>query len=199
MFIKDKYGHPLTLNVVFKKGVNRFWSVLADVGLFVVHLMGLVPSHLVRKAVYQLAGMKLGRGSTLHMGADFFSLKKIVIGTDTIIGNGIFLDGRDKIQIGSHTDIASEVMVYNSEHKLDDPEFGATLEPVSIGDYVFIGPRAIVLPGVNIGDGAVVAAGAVVTRDIPAFKIYGGVPAKEIGERKNKNPNYILGRARLFQ
>lgn len=64
---------------------------------------------------------------------------------------------------------------------------------------MFIGPRAIILPGVKIGKGAVVAAGAVVTKDVEKFTIVGGVPAKVVGERKNKNPSYKLGRARLFQ
>jgi maltose O-acetyltransferase len=90
-------------------------------------------------------------------------------------------------------------MVYNSEHDLESEEFDAIVAPVEIGDYVFIGPRAIILPGVKIGRGAVVAAGAVVTKSVPDFIIVGGVPAKEIGERKNKNPDYKLGRARLFQ
>ena len=196
---KDKYGHQLSLSEALPKIVNRMTSVLADLGLLLIRLTGLIPSHMVRQWVYRLAGMKLGKGSTLHLGANFFSLRGVMVGNDTIIGNGVFLDGRDTISIGSHTDIASDVMIYNSEHKLDDLEFGATLEKVVIGDYVFIGPRAIILPGVTIGNGAVVGAGAVVTRDVPPFKIYGGVPAKEIGERKNKNPNYILGRARLFQ
>jgi len=68
-----------------------------------------------------------------------------------------------------------------------------------IEDYAFIGPRAIILPGVKIGRGAVVAAGAVVTKDIPPFSVVGGVPAQIIRERMVKNPQYKLGRARLFQ
>ena len=115
------------------------------------------------------------------------------------MGINSFLDGRDKLTIGDHVDIASDVMIYNSEHDLDSPDFSARTEPVSIGDYCFIGPRVIILPGVNIGKGAIVGAGAVVTKDVENFAIVGGVPAKVIGERKNKNPNYILGRARLFQ
>ncbi len=75
----------------------------------------------------------------------------------------------------------------------------ARVEPVEIKDYVFIGPRVIIMPGVTIGRGAVVAGGAVVTADVADFAIVGGVPAKVIGERKNRDPKYRLGRARLFQ
>jgi maltose O-acetyltransferase len=94
-------------------------------------------------------------------------------------------------------------MIYNSEHNVHENDFSVIEkvieERVVIGDYVFIGPRVIILPGVTIGKGAVVGAGAVVTKDVPDFAIVGGVPAKIIGERKNKNPSYKLGRARLFQ
>jgi maltose O-acetyltransferase len=90
-------------------------------------------------------------------------------------------------------------MVYNSEHDLSDSNFKATSEPVYIKDYVFIGPRAIILPGVTINKGAVVGAGAVVTKDVGEYSIVGGVPAKVIGERTNKKPSYKLGRPRLFQ
>jgi len=70
---------------------------------------------------------------------------------------------------------------------------------VKIEDYVFIGPRVIIQPGVKIGYGAIVAAGAVVTKDVLPYSIVGGVPANIIGERKLKNLHYRLGRARLFQ
>ena len=90
-------------------------------------------------------------------------------------------------------------MIYNAEHDVNDPDFKALRAPVEIGDYVFIGPRAIILPGVKIGRGAVVGAGAVVTRDVEEFEIVGGVPAKVIGERKIKNPSYKLGRTAWFR
>ncbi len=133
------------------------------------------------------------------MGARFYLPQNISIGEGTIIGDHVFLDGRAKLTIGKQVDMASQVMIYNSEHDLSDPKMKAIEEPVTIGDYVFIGPRAIILPGVKIGKGAVVAASAVVTKDVPEGAIVGGVPAKLIGERPLKNPSYTLGRARLFQ
>jgi maltose O-acetyltransferase len=133
------------------------------------------------------------------MWARFFQPKNIYIGEDTIIGDHCFLDGREKLIIGSHVAVASQVLIYNSEHDINSNDFRAVEEPVEIEDYCFIGARAILLPGVKIGRGAVVASGAVVTKDVPSLTIVGGVPAKEIGKRKIKNLNYRLGRARLFQ
>ncbi len=110
-----------------------------------------------------------------------------------------FLDGRSKLIIGKYVDIASDVMIYNSEHDINSEFFDAVSSPVEIGDYVFIGPRVIILPGVKVGKGAVIAAGAVVTKDVPEFAIVGGVPAKIIGERQVQDLKYKLGRSRLFQ
>ncbi|HTK03893.1 MAG TPA: acyltransferase [Alphaproteobacteria bacterium] len=196
---KDKNGKTLSTQEFLSKVVNRFYNYFLDIELMVLRWVGNVPLHSFRNFFYQLAGMKIGKGSTLHMWANFFDPTNITIGEDTIIGDHIFLDGREKLTIGNHVDIASQVLIYNSEHDLEKEDFSARVEKVEIGDYVFIGPRVIILPGVKIGKGAIVAAGAVVTKDVEDFMIVGGIPAKVIGERKNKNPNYKLGRARLFQ
>ncbi len=196
---KDKNGRNLNSSQVLAKGIGRIGSIFLDFELFLLYLVGFVPSHVIRQLAYRMAGIQLGKNSTFHMWARFYNPQNIRIGHDTIIGDHAFFDGRDKLTVGNHVDIASEVMIYNSEHDLSAADFVATVAPVSIGDYVFIGPRAIIMPGVKIGTGAVVAAAAVVTKDVPEFAIVGGVPAKEIGERKNRNPNYVLGRARLFQ
>lgn len=198
-FLKDKNGKELNNAEIVAKVVNRINSYFLDLLLMLLRWVGNIPSHTIRRMKYQAFGMKIGKGSTIHMWANFFDLKNIEIGEDTIVGDHAFLDGRDKLKIGNHTDIASSVMIYNSEHDLNSDDFGAIVAPVTIGDYVFIGPRVTIMPGVNIGDGAVVAGGAVVTKDVEPFTIVGGVPAKFIGERKNKNPKYRLGRARLFQ
>lgn len=196
---KDKTGKTLTGAEAKKKIFVRFYNYVLDFELMILRWVSHVPSHTFRKAFYQLAGISIGKGSVIHMWANFFDPIGLTVGDDTIIGDHAFLDGRAPIKIGSHTDIASSVMIYSSEHDLENENFSARVESVEIGDYVFIGPRVIILPGVHIGKGAVVGAGAVVTKDIPDFAIAGGVPAKVIGERKNKNPEYKLGRARLFQ
>ena len=196
---KDKSGKELSNRETLGKVSNRFYNYVLDFELMVLRWVSHVPSHLFRKLFYVLSGMKIGKGSTIHMWANFFEPTRIKIGDDSIIGDHAFLDGRAALTIGSHVDIASGVMIYNSEHDLEKEDFSARVDPVEIGDYVFIGPRAIILPGIKIGKGAIVAAGAVVTKDVSDFTIVGGVPAKEIGERKNKNPSYRLGRPRLFQ
>jgi len=178
---------------------NRIKTVFWEFVVFILHLIACVPSHHIRRFFYRLSGIEIGSGSTIHTGASFYKPSNISIGKDTIIGEGAVLDGRDKLQIGDHVDIASEVMIYNSQHDLESENFHAISAPVVIEDYVFIGPRAIILPGVTIGKGAVVAAGAVVTKDVNAFEIVGGVPAKVIAERKNKDPHYKLGRAAWFR
>lgn len=193
-------GNDLSGSQIASKVGNRLYNYLADFALFWLHLVcNTIPSHHIRRLVMRLAGARIGRGTSIHMDCRFFSLKNLEIGQDTIIGNGAFLDGRAPLIIGNHTDIASEVMIYNSEHDVNSEDFAPITDAVEIGDYVFIGPRVTILPNVKIGRGAVVGAGAVVTKSVSDFTIVGGVPAKEIGERKNKNPRYKLGRARLFQ
>ncbi len=199
VLFKDRMGKPLNAAEASMKAVSRAYNWVLDLELLILTWVGLIPSHIFRLLVYKMAGIKIGKGSRIHTGARFFNPANIRIGQGSIIGDHAILDGRDKLTIGDHVDIASEVMIYNCEHDINSEDFRAVSAPVEIGDYVFIGPRAIILPGVKINKGAVVAAGAVVTKDVGNYTIVGGVPAQVIGERKAKDLHYRLGRARLFQ
>lgn len=199
VLFRDRMGRELSLWQAQGKLVNRLYNYFLDFELMFLRWVGHIPFHSVRNFFYKLACIKIGHGSAIHMWVNFFYPPGIKIGEDTIIGDHVFLDGRAALKIGDHVDIASQVLIYNSEHDINSEDFHAIEAPVEIGDYVFIGPRVIILPGVKIGKGAVVAAGAVVTSNVASFSIVGGVPAKVIGERKNKKLHYRLGRTRLFQ
>jgi acetyltransferase-like isoleucine patch superfamily enzyme len=195
----DRNGNPLTTHQVLSKSIHRANSIMMEMNIFFLHFVGAIPSHHIRRFFYRLSGMRIGQGSSIHMGTRFHNPENIVIGEDTIIGENAVLDGRERLLIGNHVALATEVMIYNAEHDIHQEHFNPRTEAVVIDDYVFIGPRAIILPGVHIGRGAVVAAGAVVTKDVPPFAIVGGVPAKVIGERKVKNLSYKIGRASWFR
>jgi acetyltransferase-like isoleucine patch superfamily enzyme len=185
---------------MLKKIWRRIKTVALEFEVMILHVIGdNVAIHCVRRFFYRLAGMKIGKESTIHMAARFYNPKNIKIGEDSIIGERVVLDGRDRLTIGNHVDIATDVMIYNAEHDVKDPSFRAVTAPVVIQDFVFIGPRAIVLPGVTIKKGAVIAAGAVVTKDVEENSIVAGVPAKKIKDREIKDLNYRLGRAAWFR
>lgn len=196
---KDRMGRELSGEEIVAKVINRVFNIWLDFWLLILTVVGYIPIHTIRWLFYVISGMKISSQSHIHMWARFYAPSGISIGEDTIIGDHVFLDGRDKLKIGDHVDIASYVMIYNSEHDVNSEDFHAIYGQVEIGDFCFIGPRVIILPGVKIGKGAVVAAGAVVTEDVADYAVAGGVPAKVIGERNLKDLHYRLGRARLFQ
>jgi maltose O-acetyltransferase len=195
--------HRSFLQKVFHR-LGAIWLELVTGYLW--WFVGYIPLHHFRRLSYRLAGMTIGSGSTIHMMARIYDPRHIQIGRDTIVGEKATLDGRrqlagskGELTIGDHVDIASEVMIWTSQHDLKDPRFGAIEEPVVIEDYVFVGPRAIILPGVTLGRGSVAAAGAVVTKSVAPLSIVAGIPAKEIGTRAPDSLGYRLGRARWFQ
>jgi acetyltransferase-like isoleucine patch superfamily enzyme len=197
--MRDKDGNQLSSHEIYRKGMSRIAVILLEFWVMILHCVGNIPSHHIRRFFYRISGVKIGNGSTIHTGARFYNPSNIRIGNDSIIGEGIVLDGRDRLIIGNHVDIASQVMIYNGQHDIHSVNFQAVREPVTIEDYVFIGPRAIILPGVTIGKGGVVAAGAVVTKNVEPLSVVAGVPAQEVGKRKVEDLHYTLGRAALFR
>lgn len=192
---------------LLQKILDRLSALLLELDTgFLWWFVAYIPSHHFRRFWYRISGMKIGRGSTIHMMARVYDPRHITIGTDTIVGEKTTLDGRrqlpdstGELRIGNHVDIASEVMIWTSQHDLRDSHFRAIEKPVVIEDYVFIGPRAIILPGITIGRGAAVGAGAVVTKSVAPLTIVAGIPAKEISQRPADSLTYRLGRARWFQ
>lgn len=199
MAISDKQGNSLSIVQMISKLFGRVANMILEIEMYVLLIVGSIPLSFIRMLVYRMAGIRIPFSSVINSGARFYASTNIRIGSDCIIGENVVLDGRDDITIGDHVDIASEVMIYNSQHDIHNPTFDAISAPVVIEDYVFIGPRAIILPGVTIGKGAVVAAGAVVTKDVAADTVVGGVPAKPIGKRNLKEYSYRVRRVGLLE
>lgn len=133
------------------------------------------------------------------MGIEIRNGRNISIGHNTVINKKVLLDGRGgKITIGNNVDIAQETNIWTLEHDPNDDYHTDKGGDVIIEDYVWIASRVTMLPGVKIGRGAVIASGAVVTKDVPSMSIVGGVPAKKIGERISQL-KYTLNYRPLFR
>ena len=126
------------------------------------------------------------------MGFKLRKLSNIEIGHTTNINPDCMFDGRGgKIIIGDYVDVAPEVNIWTLEHDPQDPDFTTKGGSVKIGKFVWIANRVTILPNVTVGEGAVIASGAVVTKDIAPWTIVGGIPAKKIGTRNpQQNPRH---------
>jgi acetyltransferase-like isoleucine patch superfamily enzyme len=159
--------------------------------IFLVNLTGYVIIHRLRHAMYrQIFGIRLAKSSIIYCGCRFFDPWGITIGENSIIGDHAFLDGRYKICIGNNVNISGNVKLYTLEHDINSSNFEGKGGTININDWAYICSSSIILPGVTIGEGAVVAAGAVVTKDVDPWTLVGGVPAKFIKLRPKAN--YIL-------
>ena len=169
-------------------------------------VIGALPSAGLRLRWYRAAlGVEIGRGSLVMMhvilsvaGRPRPGRPGISIGRNTVVNPRCWLDGRGGLRIGDNVSISPEVCLITGAHDVDDPDFGLVYASIEIGDRVWLGARAMVMPGVRIGEGAVVGAGAVVTRDVAAYTIVGGVPAKQIGTRQ-RGLRYELAYSPAFE
>lgn len=162
--------------------VKRAWMRLVSYAPFqFLRLLGLV-----------VAGAEIGRDVVLKPGVEVLSPRSLKIGSHTNIGRHVQLDSRGGITIGDNVNISDSAAIFTAEHDIQSPSFDTTSAPVVIGARVWLCFRSIVLPGVRLGEGCVVASGAVVTKDVPPFCVVAGIPAKVIGTRA-KALTYQLG------
>ena len=162
------------------------------------HVVGRIPCHAVRSWFYRsVMRFEIGKRSFVFMGAWFDAKGHFKLGDYSTINHGCRLDNRGGLEIGSNVSISADVCILTADHDPQSATFAGRERPVRIGDYVFVGTRAMILPGVTIGHGAVVAAGAIVTKDVAERSIVAGSPAREIGTR-GAELDYQVGYHRFF-
>lgn len=147
---------------------------------------GNIPIHSIRRYLYKnIYNMRICRNVVIYGRCEFRAPYNIEIGTGTIIGDNCLLDGRNGIVIGENVNFSTGVWIWTEQHDPQCQYFSCKGAPVIIKDRAWVSCRTIILPGVTIGKGAVIAAGAVVTKNVEPYSIYAGVPAKKIGMRNN--------------
>jgi len=156
-------------------GALKFW--LAN-----HFFMNWMPYRIRHWFLRRFCNVQLGSDSSICSGC-FVTGYRIRIGSNTVINRFTYLDGRVELVIGNNVNISHYTLIQTLTHDPQNPDFVCLEKPVRIEDHVWIGARAMICPGVTIGEGAVVAAGAVVTKDVASYTIVGGNPAKFIKER----------------
>jgi acetyltransferase-like isoleucine patch superfamily enzyme len=152
------------------------------------------PSYKVRTTyLRRVLGIEIGESTSIHMGC-FFAGNNISIGDNTVVARNCYMDGRTFngfITIKNNVSIAPDCCILSMSHDPNSPTFEGVCKDVVIEDYVWIGARAMILPGVIMGKGSVLGAASTATKSIPDFAIFAGSPAKEVGKR-SQNLNYNL-------
>lgn len=151
----------------------------------------------LRPLLYRACGFRVGPRATLQGGVRFFHVGRLEVGEGTLVNRGVTLDNRGGIRIGREVSIAHDARIYTMGHDIHHPEFPTLARPVRIDDHAVLFAGAMVMPGVHIGAGAVVMAGAVVTRSVPPGRVVGGNPARDLGPRRCV-PAYRLSRRYWF-
>ncbi len=179
--------------------MGRIANFAFHAGLYITnHAINRIPSHSIRQAWYKgVWRCAIGRQSYIFMGTVFDTRGAFKLGPGSVVNQNCRLDNRGGIAIGSSVSISADVIILTADHDPNSRTFEGRCRPVVIDDYVFVGTRAMILPGVTLGKGSVVAAGAVVTKSVAPYSIVAGVPAKTIGQR-TPDLDYSLNYGRLF-
>ncbi len=167
----------------------------SDNSIFVDYLLNTfvnkIPFPEIRMALYRQAGMEVSSTTNIMMHAFVLQARSIKVGPNCIIGPFTTLDGRGTMTIGRNVNIAGQVLTIGGHHLVDSPTAEGLIGKVVIEDNAWIAMRATILPGITVGEGAYVAAAALVNRDVEPYTLVGGVPAKKIRDR-NRDIQYTL-------
>lgn len=153
-----------------------------------------LPSRRLRNFIYRCFGSKIGKNTVIFRRAELLNPRRLIIEDNSSIGWFTLLDARGGISIGKNVNVSSYSKLITGNHDIDSPMFEAIFLPIVIEDFVWVCTGATILQNVTIGKGAVICAGAVVTKNVPAYAVVAGIPAKVIRYR-NKDIKYTVPKA----
>ncbi|MDR2866227.1 MAG: acyltransferase [Methanomassiliicoccaceae archaeon] len=147
-----------------------------------------VKIHAKRRALFYMTTLNCGDRLYVHPKVIIYFPQNMTIGNNVFFNRGAFITAREEVIIGNDVLIGPNVMINSGNHNYADKnkliqEQGHTSKKIVIGDDVWIGGNAVILPGITIGKGAVIAAGAIVTKDVDEYTVVAGIPAKKMKER----------------
>lgn len=149
-----------------------------------------IPSQTLRNWGLRKMGVKMSRNVKFYAGFSVRNPSGLVIEDGVSIGPKVLLDARNGLIIRKSAVIAYDAIIWTLNHDYNDVYFCGKGAPVEIGAYAWICSRSIILPGVKVGEGAIVASGAIVTKNVEPYTIVGGIPAKLIGNRNHEKYKY---------
>ena len=138
----------------------------------------------VRNWILRRFGAAVNGWSLIYPSAKIFAPWNLEMGLGGCIGPDVELYNKDKIVLGDQVTISQGAYLCTAGHDITSKTMALTTAPIIIGNLAWIGAKAIVLPGVTIGEGAVVGAGAVVTKDVEPWTVVGGNPARVVKKRE---------------
>ncbi len=185
--LKDKISIKKTLWVQTFKQSNIYRWILAFLTEYTLNdILPHIPSWTLRRFWMKRLKMKIGRGTFVMKRVYIMTPQQLSIGEYSHVNRGCLLDARGSITIGNNVSISHNVSIMSGSHDYNSKSFRGRFLPIKIEDYVWIGNNAVIQQNVTIGRGAVVCAGAIVTKDVEPFSVVAGIPAKKIKERNQK-------------
>jgi putative colanic acid biosynthesis acetyltransferase WcaF len=174
-------------NRSYSPGRSRFARALWYLVSLAIFESGWVPLARPKCWLLRLFGARVGRGLVIKPQVWIKYPWRLAVGDHCWIGQGVWIDNLADVHLGSHVCVSQQAYLCTGSHDYRKPSFDLITRPVKVGNGAWIGARALILGDVAVGANAIVAAGSVVTKDVPAATVVAGSPARTLATRRDSS------------